>query len=285
MNLEKAKEIFIPILKETRKNREPLYFTSINNRILSQIYGWRCSSILDAELLASFRNADISVTRSTLLKCLSACLGSPLSKQITTIELLFAICQAMGKLQKGLFLIGDNEASTKRAGIKLQESSQGLRLVGLTAPPIYIEGENLVFALKRDALLVEQINSSNAALLVVSLSSPKQEIWFERIRRHLKVLLVFGVGNALNEIGATKSFLRSSIASLGRGLQSLRSGLKIGCLCLPLIVYHNINRGVAKWQSAKYMPRPCQKAINYFCLSANLSICAVPCLLCWMLPM
>jgi N-acetylglucosaminyldiphosphoundecaprenol N-acetyl-beta-D-mannosaminyltransferase len=58
----------------------------------------------------------------------------------------------------------------------------------------------LIESTQSDHALLKQINQSGADLLLVGLGNPKQELWFNRNRRYLKVPVAIGVGGTFEFI-------------------------------------------------------------------------------------
>ena len=243
--------------------KDLFHVTTISCSLISRCYALRITRVNQPEILAIARKANVTLAPSRFLKIILRLLGSATADPVTASELFLGLCHSLGLREKGIFILGGAERNTKTTAVSLHDDFHGLRLVGIATPLIFTEGEDLINSHERDVLLIEQINASNADMLVVNLGSPKQELWFERVRHHLMVPLVFTVGDALKKIGINKEIAKPSSNGdqqndqsepdkgigywIKRGFRALRDSLKITWMAFPLVIYHTINRSVFQW--------------------------------------
>lgn len=256
-----------------KQGKQPKLISTYNGDIVAKTHGWICCGTLCyPELLSIVRRTKISTTSSKYLQFLSRCLGSPILETIDSKELVEHLCKELGKIEGGIFLLGGDEKTTKYAAVKLRENSPGLRIVGIATPPIYVTGEQLVNAFERDALLVEQINQSNADVLLINLGSPKQEIWFERVRHKVRVPLILFSGDVLDQYSEGIMDRSVGVSEKGNGwFWPLMRWFKMGWMSIPLIFYHNINRLVCYL----WPPSDEREVKNRLYLSSNRTIAVV----------
>jgi exopolysaccharide biosynthesis WecB/TagA/CpsF family protein len=88
----------------------------------------------------------------------------------------------------GVFLLGGEPGVAEAAAERLTERIEGLRVVGVCHG----------FTDESDDRLVQRVRDADAALLVVALGSPHQEIWLDRNLEHTGVLVGVGVGAFLD---------------------------------------------------------------------------------------
>lgn len=230
---------YIDLLTKNPSEQPTHHITTVNSLQIASTHGWGFSSVINPELLAILRQSDITTAAGKTLMRLSKWLGSPLQEQITDKMLLEKLAQTLGKNEKGVFLLGSTEYLSKTAGIALHEFSPGLRIVGIATPHLYTEGEDIANAFARDALLIEQINASNADLLVINFDSPKHEIWFNRVKKHLKVPLAMGIATPLKSITTVSQKVQNPPK---KERLSILNSFKIAWMLLSLVTFHNLNR-------------------------------------------
>lgn len=258
--------ITLTCLERIQKNRgegKVSYLSTIDGTLITQCYGWLPATVDNPEMLSILRNADFSVISDNCLRRLAKLLGSTVSPPNTPNELLLSLCKALGEHEKGVFILGGIEKETKNIAVHLHEKFNKLRVVGIATPPIFTEGQDLSNSWERDALLVEQINSSNADVLLINLGGIKQRLWLERVRSRLSVPLVVTIDHALNEIkkitstssvpGGMKNTSLSRFYTKWKTISKKSAGflligqLKLIWIAFSLVLYHTFSRYLYLW--------------------------------------
>lgn len=252
ISLDEGISTCLTLLKEKNALHPTKYLAAIGTKEITSLFGWSSSSILNPELLAILRKAEIATVSGKVLIALSKWLGSPVQQEITALTLLNNLILALGKEKKGIFLLGSTEKISKATAIDLHRFAPGLRIVGIATPHVYTDGGDIANAFERDALLLEQINTSNADLLVINFDSPKHEIWFERVKKHLKIPLAIGINSTFKPVqnSVSQDVKKEPFGRINRLLAplskmkmfSLINSLKIAWMLLPLVAFHNLNR-------------------------------------------
>jgi N-acetylglucosaminyldiphosphoundecaprenol N-acetyl-beta-D-mannosaminyltransferase len=98
-------------------------------------------------------------------------------------------CENMGKK---VFFLGGTEHALRRLHENVLQEFPRLQVVGACSPPFGDWQEEV------NHKMIEQINSSEADVLWVGVSSPKQDCWIASYRKELKVKLAIGVGAAFD---------------------------------------------------------------------------------------
>jgi exopolysaccharide biosynthesis WecB/TagA/CpsF family protein len=201
---------------------------------------------------------------------LSKIMGKPLKQRVTGSDLTPALASRAAKEGLSLFLLGGGEGVAAAAATALQEANQGLKIAGTAAPFIHTQGPALADFAADDEIILHNINSSGADILLVGLGNPKQELWFNRNRHKLKVPVAIGVGG-------TFEFITGSVRRAPDWMQRLnlewlfritqdparlwrryaKGLLKLAALTTPLICYRArellLYRNMPK-QSASRLP-------------------------------
>ncbi|MEI8365463.1 MAG: WecB/TagA/CpsF family glycosyltransferase [Parachlamydiaceae bacterium] len=259
----------IKVVQKADQTQYTFHVTSAECMPIATCYGWWPSSVNDANLLSIIRQADLSLASNKFLRTVIRCLGSSLAQAITTDQLLLSLCQVLGQKEKSIFLLGDADKAMKRIAIKCHDDFRGLRVVGVVSSPIFTEGEDLANSDERDALLVEQINASRTDVLAVCLGSPKQELWFERVRRRLNVPIVFTLGDRLGPLAGEIPVKQHQ--TLDEFMKTAVNIAKLSFMTASLIFYHTINRSLFHLFYKTNTSTQCSKNTQLF-LSAHRSI-------------
>jgi UDP-N-acetyl-D-mannosaminuronic acid transferase (WecB/TagA/CpsF family)/anti-anti-sigma regulatory factor len=236
----------IETIQKNKSSKDVSYFSTLDKSFVTECYGWRPTIIDNPEMLFILRHADIPFVSGMLLRGLTKLLGSPAIPSYNSNEFLTSLCHALNENEMGVFILGGIDKEIKNTAVNLHDHFKKLRLVGIASPPIFLEGEDLVYAVERDLLLVEQINSSNADLLLVNLENVKQGIWIERVRHLLSVPLVISINYSLSEISEEKHPPEKTPPPF-----SFTNFLKFIWMSLPLIIFHTTSRILSKWFNTK----------------------------------
>lgn len=277
-------ELVQKCLKLSEHSANPFIVDAFDANLIAKIHGWKLNSLKQIEVLSSLRNINLLLTTDKYLKMICKSLGSTLAEEVSVNSLFLAVCEELDKEKKSLYILGSTEIVNKSAAIKLHDLFHQLRLVGVSTPHIFTEGENLINSQERDALLVEQINATSASLLAIDLSSPKQELWVGRISRNLKIPLVFCFSNLLEKMTKSRPVKVQDRSKEERDhepstfknfMEKCRVFLKITWMALPLVFFHTISRSVFQWFYESNTSRNLPKEGKLF-LSAYRSIAFIP---------
>lgn len=260
LTLEEVKQMCLSVITQSEKDRRTHYLCPINSNFLANAHSWNGFSVRNSELLKIARESEISIATGKFLPTLSYLLGSPLVEKIKIEDLLLELVQSLGERQKAIFLFGGEEKISKTAAIHLHDCSPGLKIVGIATPVIYVKGEDLLYEPQRMGVILEQINEGNPDVLAINLGSPKEEIWYERVKKNVKVPLSIGTRNTISKLGKerhpTPKWMDKSpqqgwhyhfyekIREISWA--QVLDFFKMTYMSLPLIIYHNINRLVYK---------------------------------------
>lgn len=289
LTLEEMLQECLSIIAESEKDRQSHYICPITTNFLADAHSWNYFSVRHPELLKIARESEIAFAKGKFLPILSYLLGSPLKERILLKDLVMQLAQALGIRQKAIFLFGGEEKISKAAAIHMHDHSTSLKIVGISTPVVYVKGEDLIYEPERTGIILEQINEANPDVLAINLGSPKEEIWYERVKKNAKVPLSIGIDNILTHIGQEKPPVPKWIKDfklegafyhfkrIGKILsgKNLFNFLKITYMSLPLVIYHNINRLVYTLFYRKHSPQDIFKDTFLF-LSPYRSIAVIP---------
>lgn len=146
-------------------------------------------------LLAAVRGADLVLPGDKGIYAASKILGLPLHYSVTAQALLSALLSRLGGQGRSIYFLGSRPQTAQTEAERLIRRYPGLKLAGVS------DGQFV-----DDAELVDSINAAAPDLLIVRLSSPKQELWIYDACAELNAGYIF----ALGEVGDVRR--RDSVA-------------------------------------------------------------------------
>jgi N-acetylglucosaminyldiphosphoundecaprenol N-acetyl-beta-D-mannosaminyltransferase len=174
---------------------------------LKQLYSWAIAhesryvcicnvhSVVTASQDAAFNqivsNADMATPDGAPVAWLMRKLGHADQQRINGPDLMWKYCEQTQYRDESVFFYGSSEATLALLKTKLSSAFPTLKIAGLISPPF----RTLTSA--EDMAIIEQINTSGANVVWVSLGCPKQELWMAEHRGRINAVMV-GVGAAFD---------------------------------------------------------------------------------------
>lgn len=115
--------------------------------------------------------------------------GTPVKERVAGLDLMMRLMGTADSAGKSVYLLGGKEGVAEDAAIKLTERYRGLKIAG-TRNGYFVEDE--------EEKIINEINISNADILLAALGAPKQEKFIYKYRDRLKVRIAMGVGGSLD---------------------------------------------------------------------------------------
>jgi N-acetylglucosaminyldiphosphoundecaprenol N-acetyl-beta-D-mannosaminyltransferase len=146
----------------------------------------------NAEFREILNGADIATPDGMPIVWALRSLGVKHQERVYGPDLMLRICESAAKLGHRVFLYGGHEDSLEKLRLHLQQRFSALRIAGSWSPPfrpLTPEEENSV---------VSRIRASQAGLILVGISTPKQEYWMYRHRDCFPGAVMIGVGAAFD---------------------------------------------------------------------------------------
>jgi exopolysaccharide biosynthesis WecB/TagA/CpsF family protein len=146
-----------------------------------------CINVLksDPAYAAALDKADAVLPDGSGLALAAKLAGRNIEENLNGTDLFPHICNEASKLGLSLFLLGGAPGIAASVSKNMRQKHTDLQIVG---------AENGYFSETDECDLIDRINKSNAAILLVGLGVPLQELWIARNRNRLKVPVVMGVG-------------------------------------------------------------------------------------------
>ncbi len=151
----------------------------------------------DEHLLKVLNSADLVVPDGMPLVWLARRRGIPLERRVYGPELMETFCRDTGGSYRH-FLYGGSPGVAEKLSHVMQDRF-GVKVAGILCPPFR------PLAPEEDKEVIEVINRSEADIIWIGLSTPKQESWMYEHRESLKVPVAVGVGAAFDFLSGTKT--------------------------------------------------------------------------------
>jgi N-acetylglucosaminyldiphosphoundecaprenol N-acetyl-beta-D-mannosaminyltransferase len=147
----------------------------------------------DADARTAVLGATLAVPDGQPLVWALRALGHRTATRVYGPDLMALACARLARTGTPMFLYGGRTADALQLlERRLRERFPGLVIAGGHSPPFReLTGEE-------ERSLIDQINSSGAAVVWVGTGQPKQEKWMLRMRPHLSAPLLVGVGAAFD---------------------------------------------------------------------------------------
>jgi N-acetylglucosaminyldiphosphoundecaprenol N-acetyl-beta-D-mannosaminyltransferase len=146
----------------------------------------------DPELMRIHNQSGLTVPDSAPVYWAGRLAGAKQMGPVRGPDLLPAVCAVAARRGWRSYFYGGEPGIPERLGSRLATRFPGLQVAGTYSPPF----RPLTPA--EDDAAVERINSSDADLVWVGLSAPKQERWMAEHRDRLRAPVLIGVGQAFD---------------------------------------------------------------------------------------
>jgi N-acetylglucosaminyldiphosphoundecaprenol N-acetyl-beta-D-mannosaminyltransferase len=145
----------------------------------------------DAEFGRVLREADLATPDGAPVALMLRRLGHVEQQRINGPDLMWRYCELAATRTEPIFLYGSSEETLSKLKVKLTAAFPGLNIAGSVSPPFR------TLTPEEDTIFVDQINSSGAVVVFVSLGCPKQEMWMAAHRGKINTVMI-GVGAAFD---------------------------------------------------------------------------------------
>lgn len=146
----------------------------------------------DEHLTAIHNEAALVVPDGMPIVWASRWAGMPTTKRVYGPDLMLALSEQAVKQDWRIYLYGGRAEVLEQLQRVLKARFPGLRIAGTYSPPF----REMTFV--ESGASIERINNSEADLVFVGLSTPKQEKWMGSVRSSLDAPVLVGVGAAFD---------------------------------------------------------------------------------------
>lgn len=146
----------------------------------------------DAELAKVFNEADIVTPDGMPIVWALRSFGFKNQQRVYGPTLMLELCRSAAETGQRIFLYGAREDTLSRLTARLQDRFPELMIVGTHAPPFR------ALTSSEDKEIQEKIRSSDADIVFVGISTPKQQQWMYAHRHCFPGVTLIGVGAAFD---------------------------------------------------------------------------------------
>lgn len=146
-------------------------------------------SIKSRELEAALNGGQLVIPDGIGVVIASKFYGTPVKERVAGIDLMLRLMEIADSRGKSIYILGGKPGVAEEAAIRLTERYGGLRIAG---------ARDGYFGAEEEARIINEINGSNADILLVALGAPKQEKFIYNNRNSLKVSIAMGVGGSVD---------------------------------------------------------------------------------------
>ena len=144
-------------------------------------------------LMSAIRGAELVLPGDRGVFIASHILGMPLHYKMSAQDFASALLARLSGCAKSVFLVGAKKQTMQYAADRIAERYPGIQIAG-TADGRFVD----------DTEVIDEINAVSPDLLLVCMSSPKQELWLSEVSQELNTGLSLGVGAVLGESGVRR---------------------------------------------------------------------------------
>ena len=142
-----------------------------------------------AELKRALDGAALSCADGIGVVYASKILGKPLGERVAGFDLINSLLPDLESKGYGLYLFGAKEGVAREAAEKIKAKHPRIKICGM---------RNGYFSDDETEGIVKDIQASGAALVLVCLGAPKQEIFMNRYRDIISPAVMMGLGGSLD---------------------------------------------------------------------------------------
>ncbi|MDP3538770.1 MAG: WecB/TagA/CpsF family glycosyltransferase [Azonexus sp.] len=183
------------------------------NKLIVQS-GVNAASLVDLKgnlpLIAAYNNADLINIDGMAVVWGLRFLGFSVPERVACPDLASDVMSLAEKKGYGLFLFGAKETNLVAAKDNIQAKYPALKIAGI---------RNGYYKPDDELSIVDLINSSNADILFLGMTSPQKELFVEKYKDRLKVKYILGVGGFFDILSG--SIKRAPVWMQNSGLEWL----------------------------------------------------------------
>lgn len=142
-----------------------------------------------------YNSADIVTADGVPVVWASRMLKEPIRGRVTGLDLLPEFAKEAASKNYSFFFLGASEGVADSLAEALKNRYPDLEIAGTYSPPFAVR-----FSKEENERIVRMVNRSNADVLWVSLTAPKQDYWIARHFDKLNVSIAIGVGAAFDVV-------------------------------------------------------------------------------------
>jgi N-acetylglucosaminyldiphosphoundecaprenol N-acetyl-beta-D-mannosaminyltransferase len=156
----------------------------------------------DERFAAAYSRADLSLADGLPLVAASGLLGVRLPERVSGSDLVVPLMERAAARDLSVYFLGGAPGVAEKARQKLLEQLPTLRVVGVDAPMINVDGTPEERAMRLKSV-TDPIRAAKPDLVLVALGAPKQELFIDQVADELAPSVFLGIGASLDFIAGT----------------------------------------------------------------------------------
>ena len=164
------------------------------------VVGVNTTAVVNAHKDVCFRNAlnsmDLVVPDGYWLQVAARCLGYPTTNHVPVVKMTYDLLEQLEKRQGTVYLLGATNNVVSKAAEEITRRYPGVKIAGV---------HNGYFEESDEQEIIRKINSTDAQIILIGISSPKRELFMIRNKEKLNVPLIIGVGGMIDILGGKTS--------------------------------------------------------------------------------
>ncbi len=162
-------------------------------------------------LQAAFSQAGLILAGDVLVNWAAQLLGKSLPGRVAGPDLVAALLDApSAENRTSVFLLGAPPGVADRAAANIERRWPGVRVVGTYSPPLGFENDRA-----ENLRILARIADTRPDLVVLGLSTPKQELWAQQHRAQIKARVALCAGATIDILAGAQSQVPAWMRDLG----------------------------------------------------------------------
>jgi N-acetylglucosaminyldiphosphoundecaprenol N-acetyl-beta-D-mannosaminyltransferase len=137
-------------------------------------------------------NSDLVLADGVPIVWVSRMKESQIPVRIAGPDLMWLFLKRCAKRRFTIFLLGGENEQLLKLKSNLENANPGIQIVGTYSPPFG------VWSQEENDRIIKMVNASKADILLLGVTSPKQDIWIARHRDRLTTHVAIGFGAAFD---------------------------------------------------------------------------------------
>ncbi len=152
----------------------------------------------DEEFIQALKSADWLVPDGSGIILGAKILGAEISRRVPGPDVFLATMQRLNKTGGRVFFLGSTQDTLDRITARAKEEFPNVTIAGTYSPPFVPS-----FSAEQNDHMIDAINQSEADILWVGLTAPRQEKWIAQHRDRLNVNVAGAIGAAFDFYAGT----------------------------------------------------------------------------------
>lgn len=156
-------------------------------RSIIQFINAHCVNILksDLEYCRALSRADALLPDGSGISLAAKFSKKKVANNLNGTDLFPVLCQTAATEGQAIFLFGGTPGIAAATAKNMRNTQPGLKIAG---------ARNGFFNPEEEQSIIDEINASNATILLVGMGVPRQEIWIAKNRNRINIPVILGVG-------------------------------------------------------------------------------------------